>query len=256
MASSATRMPLPAATSCSARLFLRLADAVRPALIGTVWRSTAAGTAVTCSLGSAATASAGLSASSTASTLTACSLVTAGVSPPFSAASASPALSCRSISTTSSLPLAPTASLFPCTELPNVSHALTVRPSGLPLFPWTEPTISKPSSWRSVHRRLRLVFLLLARVRPLLISSCSASGCPSVANSRVPISTVAGHFPELLLTSLLELLVSWLPGASPLPLLLVVTCAGCWCCRCAGCCPFKSFSRVLHSRHQCPGLPQ
>ncbi|KAF4145209.1 hypothetical protein GN958_ATG05610, partial [Phytophthora infestans] len=133
MASSATRMPLPAATSCSARLFLRLADAVRPALIGTVWRSTAAGTAVTCSRGPAATASAGLSASSTASTLTACSLVTAGVSPPFSAASASPALLGRSISTRSSLPLAPTASLFPCTELPKVSHAVTVRASALPL---------------------------------------------------------------------------------------------------------------------------
>ncbi|KAF4133868.1 hypothetical protein GN958_ATG17205, partial [Phytophthora infestans] len=96
--------------------------------------------------------------------------------------------------------LAPTASL--------VQHPVTVRPSGLPLFFWAEPTIPKPSSWRSVHRRLRLVFLLLVRVRPLLISSCSASGCPLVTSSRIPISTVADHFPELLLTSLLDLLVS------------------------------------------------
>ncbi|KAF4040052.1 hypothetical protein GN244_ATG07707 [Phytophthora infestans] len=88
-------MPVSAATSCSARLFLRLADAVRPTFFGTIWRSTTAGPAVTCSRGPAVTASTGLSASSAASTLAADSLVTAGVSSSFSAVSASSVLSGR-----------------------------------------------------------------------------------------------------------------------------------------------------------------
>lgn len=56
------------------------------------------------------------------------------------------------------------------------------------------------------------MFLLLAHVLSFLTSSLLASVCSSIANSSVPISTVASHFPELLLATVLERLVPELQG--------------------------------------------
>ncbi|KAF4042348.1 hypothetical protein GN244_ATG05381 [Phytophthora infestans] len=201
-------MPLPAATSCSARLFLSRADAVRPALIGTDWRSTAAGTAVTCSRGPQPLH------------LLVCPLLP--LLQLLRLAHSLPLGSLLPSQLYQPLPLSPVGRSPPdnpfhsrqphhaSPEL-NYPRCHTLSQSGLQSFrsspglnqlsrsrrlgdPSTVACAWCSSSWR-VYGRFSL--LLVQR---------------RVANSRVAMSTVAGHFPKLLLTSLLELLVSWLQG--------------------------------------------